>query len=184
MYHLASILAHSSDLADEWECVIQLSFALFCPNSDLCGDNSLFVARSRALNIGSRQKGVCWKEGDVKWLRSENPLIYYVGVVELQRNVSIVSAVVCVFSLFCSPVLIVIICHCPTLQLHQHCTLFFWIFFLVFVNHTGKCNYALCVISSVNGVAAALSAGLVHGRPPEFAAGTHHYVFLGGSHIP
>lgn len=60
----------------------------------------------------------------------------------------------------------------------------FWILFLVFVKHTGKCNSAFCVISSVNGVAAALSAGLVHGRPPEFAAGTHHYVFLGGSRIP
>lgn len=100
------------------------------------------------------------------------------------RGMFLLSAVVCVLSLFSSPVLTVIICKCPTLQLHQHCTLFFWFYLLVFVEHTGKCNYAFCVISSVNGVAAALSAGLVHGRPPEFAAGTHHYVFLGGSHIP
>lgn len=67
----ASILAHSTDSADEKECVIQLSFSLFCPNTDLCGHNSLFVAERRALNSGSRQKGTCWKGGDMKWLRSK-----------------------------------------------------------------------------------------------------------------
>lgn len=61
---------------------------------------------------------------------------------------------------------------------------FLFIFFFMFVKQTGKCNCAFCVISSVNGVAAALSAGLVHGRPPEFAAGTNHCALLGGSHIP
>lgn len=58
---IASILAHRPDSADEWECVIQLSFPLFCPNADLCGHNSLFVARRGALNGRSRQKGMCWK---------------------------------------------------------------------------------------------------------------------------
>lgn len=38
--------------------------------------------------------------------------------------------------------------------------------------------------SSVNGVAAALPVGLVHGRSLESAAGTHHHAFGGGPHIP
>lgn len=44
---------------------------LFCPDTDLCGHNSLFVAKRRALNCGSRQKGTCWKGGDMKWITSE-----------------------------------------------------------------------------------------------------------------
>lgn len=67
------ITAILADTADEKECVIQLSFSLFCPNTDLCGHNSFFVAERRALNSGSRQKGTCWKGGDVKWQRSKGP---------------------------------------------------------------------------------------------------------------
>lgn len=40
------------------------------------------------------------------------------------------------------------------------------------------------MISSVDGVTAALSAGLVHGRSPEFAAGACHHAIAGGPHVP
>lgn len=71
-----------------------------------------------------------------------------------------------------------------TVPLYSYIGIAVFIYFFMFVKQTGKCNCAFCVISSVNGVAAALSAGLVHGRPPEFAAGTNHCALLGGSHIP
>lgn len=51
-------------------------------------------------------------------------------------------------------------------------------------NWTENGNCLFFVISSVDGVTAALPAGLVHGRSPEFAAGTHHHAFAGGPHIP
>lgn len=35
-------------------------FSLFCLNTDLCGHNSLFVAKCRALNSRGRQKGTYW----------------------------------------------------------------------------------------------------------------------------
>lgn len=38
-------------------------------------------------------------------------------------------------------------------------------------------------MSTADGVTAALSVGLVHGRPPEFAAGAHHHAFAGRTHI-
>lgn len=61
---------------------MQLFFPLFSFNTDLCSNNSLFVARHRALNSGSRQNGTCWKKGDVKWLRSKTlELLYWSGLV-------------------------------------------------------------------------------------------------------
>lgn len=38
-------------------------------------------------------------------------------------------------------------------------------------------------MSTADGVTAALSVGLVYGRPPEFAAGAHHHAFAGRTHI-
>lgn len=58
----------------------------------------IFVATIAFLLPGAEHstveadKKVCvGKEGDVKRLRSKKPLIYHVGMVSLQRNVSIVS---------------------------------------------------------------------------------------------
>lgn len=36
-----------------------------------------------------------------------------------------------------------------------------------------------CLVSTADGVAAALPAGLVHGRPPESAAGAHRRAAVG-----
>lgn len=99
----------------------------------------------------------------------------------MQRNVSIVSALLCIFLSF---QLSCITCYYLELCHFTATSALVYFFFLMFVEQTGKCNCAFCVISSVNGVAAALSAGLVHGRSPEFAAGTSHCAFLGGSHVP
>lgn len=164
------------------DCFVQLFSPCFVPTQIFVATIAFLLPSAEHSTVEADKKVHIAQWGDMIWLRSKDPWsVYHVGMVHLQRNVS--TEVICchLFSSH-SPLCILSLCS-ARLFIFSSSFFLYWphVYFNVsWLNR--KINHRFLPLS-VNGVTAALPAGLVHGCSPESAARTHYHVFTGAPHI-